>query len=174
MAHFLPWRPFFFFNTCQRTYNLFLLTFVLALRDSAPLAGLARAASLSSESLSESPGSLSSMTWLFFFKLIGFLDLEFVPVLFDRVTATPFTEVVRDFALAEVPVPETRDVGTVLAAVVVTTDSGRNLKELPVESPAELLLPGRAFLLLDWGSWDSDLVTFLHSAASSGYLRKYI
>ena len=114
--------------------NFFLLTFVLALRDSAPLAGLVRAASLSSESLSESPRSLSSMIWLFF-KLIGFLDMKFVPVLFDRVTATPFTEVVRDFALVEVTVPETRDAGTVLATVVVT---------------------------------------FLHSAALSGYLRKYI
>jgi len=64
------------------------LTFV-ALRDSAPLAGLASAAPLSSES--SSSGSLISITRLF---LVGFLDLEFV--LPDRATATPFIEVVRD------------------------------------------------------------------------------
>ena len=78
-----------------------LLLTLVALRDSAPLAGLARAASLSSESLSS--GSLISITWLF---LVGFLDLEFM--LPDQATVTPFTEVVRDFA----EVPDTRGAGT--------------------------------------------------------------
>jgi hypothetical protein len=73
----------------------------VALRDSAPLAGLARAAPLSSES--SSSGSLISIIRLI---LVGFLDLEFV--LPDLATATPFTEVVRDFT----EVPEARDART--------------------------------------------------------------
>ena len=77
-----------------------MLTFA-SLRDSAPLAGLARAALLSSES--SSSGSLISITGLF---LIGFLDLEFVVP--DRATATPFADVLRDFT----EVPEARDAGT--------------------------------------------------------------
>jgi hypothetical protein len=76
-----------------------LLTFV-ALRDSDPLAGLARAAPLSSES--SSSGSLIS---IFFAFLVGFLDLEFV--LPDRATAISLTAVVRDFTE-----PEARDSGT--------------------------------------------------------------
>ena len=73
----------------------------MALRDSAPLAGLARAAPLSSES--SSSGSLISIIRLI---LVGFLDLEFV--LPDLETATAFTEVVRDFTEA----PEARDAWT--------------------------------------------------------------
>lgn len=104
-----------------------MLTFV-ALRDSAPLAGLARAASLSSES--SSSGSLISKTWLF---LAGFLGLEFV--LPDRATATPFTEVVRDFA-------EARDTGTRTDREELESAWGTLLPDL---------LAGEAISLLDGG-----------------------
>jgi hypothetical protein len=77
-------------------------------------------------------------------------------VLSDRVTVTPFAEVVRDFA----EVPETRDTGT-LSMVLVST--GR--EELEPELLLPDLLAGGAFLLLDWGSWD--LIAFLRSVVRS-------
>ena len=89
-----------------------------------PLAGLARAAPLSSESSSSE--SLISIARLF---LVNFLDLEFM--LPDRATTTPFTAVVRDL-------PEARDART-------------DREEL--ESAWGSLLPdlaaGEAFSLLD-------------------------
>ena len=96
MVQFSHWRPCSNRNTSrpERTYIYNLLTFV-ALRDSAPLAGLARAASLSSESSSDSSGSLILITRLLF----DFFKLEFA--FSDRVTAaTSFADVVRDFVEA--------------------------------------------------------------------------
>ena len=96
MVQFSHWQPCSNCNTSQpeRTYIYNLLTFV-ALRDSAPLAGLARAASLSSESSLDSSGSLILITWLLF----DFFKLEFA--FSDRVTAaTSFADVVRDFVEA--------------------------------------------------------------------------
>ena len=115
-----------------------MLTFV-ALRDSAPLAGLARAASLSSES-SDSSGSLILMTWLLF----GFLDFKLEFTLSDRVTATPFADVVRDFD----EMPEAREIGTLL--LVVSTGWEELKPELSRLLPE--LLTGGAFLLsrLGW------------------------
>jgi hypothetical protein len=84
--------------------------------------------------------------------VVGFLDLEFV--LSDRVIATPFAEVVRDFA----EVPEARDAGILLLMLVLT--------EMGSESLLPGLLAGRAFLLLRWGVWE-DLVTFLCSVVRS-------
>jgi hypothetical protein len=108
-----------------------LLT-VVALRDSAPLAGLARAAPLSSES--SSSRSLISITRLF---LVGFLDLGFV--LPDRATATLFIEVVRDFTEA----PEARNAGTDWEAL--ESSRGTLLPDL---------LAGKAFLGLDIRVWE--------------------
>ena len=95
MVQFSHWRPCSNCNTSwpERTYIYNLLTFV-ALRDSAPLAGLARVASLSSESSSDS-GSLILITWLLF----DFFKLEFA--FSDRVmVATSFADVVQDFVEA--------------------------------------------------------------------------
>ena len=111
------------------------LTFV-ALRDSAPLAGLASAAPLSSES--SSSGSLISISRLF---LDVFSDLEFV--LPDRATATLFIEVVRD----STEVPEARNTGT-----------DREALELYRWSLLPDLLAGEVFLLLD-----RSLVVSLHN-----------
>ena len=96
MVQFSHWRPCSNCNTSQpeQTYIYNLLTFV-AMQDSAPLAGLARAASLSSESSLDSSGSLILITWLLF----DFFKLEFA--FSDRVTAaTSFADVVRDFVEA--------------------------------------------------------------------------
>ena len=96
MVQFSHWRPCSNHNTSwpERTYIYNLLTFV-ALRNSAPLAGLARAASLSSESSSDSSGSLILITRLLF----DFFKLEFA--FSDQVTAaTSFSDVVRDFVEA--------------------------------------------------------------------------
>ena len=92
MARFPPWQPCPNCNIIQYiSRNIYeaSLTFA-ALRDSAPLAGLSRAAALSSES-----SSLSSITSFF---LLDFFDLD--SALSDRATATPFAEVVRDFMVA--------------------------------------------------------------------------
>ena len=114
------------------------LTFV-ALRDSPPLAGLIRVASLSSKS-----SSSESLTWITRF-LLNFFDLDFKKS--DRATATPFSEVVQDFA-------EVEAWDTMALLLVPMLSDWDDLEWGP--SLADLLVKVE-FLLLDW--WEDLVVT---------------
>ena len=106
------------------------LTFIV-LQDSTPLAGLARAASLSRESSSSE--SLTLTTWAL---LLDCLDLDFALQVWARATA--FVDMVQDFVWAEeggfsllvpawVDLPEVLDVLSLVSAVpdlVAVLDTG--------------------------------------------------